>query len=109
MFKRPTNDFYAAATYSPSASESSTKEQLIININSNNKKRKLSNSSANDDLDDYFELRNWNLNEKVNDQIYSDFAYSIVEIFYSNEFNMKRLKPVDFSDLRKKIQDAKVS
>lgn len=54
-------------------------------------------------------LKQVSLNEKVNDQIYSDFAYSIVEIFYSNEFNMKRLKPVDFSDLRKKIQDAKVS
>jgi hypothetical protein len=54
-------------------------------------------------------IKQVSLNEKVNDLIYSDFAYSIVELFYSNEFNMRRLKPVDFSDLRKKIQDAKVS
>ena len=50
-------------------------------------------------------LKQVSLNEKVNDQIYSDFAYSIVEIFYSNEFNMKRLKPVDFSDLRKSLKN----
>jgi F-box and leucine-rich repeat protein 10/11 len=103
VFKRPTNDFYAAATYSPSASESSTKEQLIININSNNKKRKLSNSSANDDLDDYFELRNWNLNEKVND-LTSYNKSNFVQYLDAKEFTYSKVQqngfqtPVVFKD-----------
>ena len=103
MFKRPTNDFYAATTYSPSASESSTKEQLLININSNNKKRKLSNSSANDDLDDYFELRNWNLNEKVND-LTSCNKSNFVQYLDAKEFTYSKVQqngfqtPVVFKD-----------
>ncbi len=48
-------------------------------------------------------------NERPDNQIYSDFAYSIVEIFCSDDFNMARLKPIDFSDLKRKILDARVS
>ena len=33
--------------------------------------------------------------------IYYDFAYSVVETFNNYEFNMQRVKPIDFSDLKK--------
>ncbi len=39
----------------------------------------------------------------------SDYAYSIIEAFNNESFNMKRIKPLDFSDLKMKVQQAKVS
>lgn len=46
---------------------------------------------------------------KFNKLIAKDFAYGLVEIFTNQNFNMQRLKPLDFSDLKKDYQDAKVS
>jgi len=44
-------------------------------------------------------------NERVGEKIYGNFLYSVLEIFDNNNFNMKRLKPLDFTDLREKIRD----
>jgi len=55
-----------------------------------------------------FRLTEDEKNEMIND-IFVDFAYGLVEIFTNQSFNMQRIKPLDFSDLKKKIQDAKVS
>lgn len=60
-----------------------------------------------------------NLNEKeeinlitnlpeANGNMNQDQIYSILETFSNSDFNMKRLRPIDFSDLNKKLQEAKV-
>lgn len=54
-------------------------------------------------------INSLNENERINDRIFADFAYSLVDFFSSKEFNMKKLRPLDFSDLKRKIKDAKVS
>jgi hypothetical protein len=38
--------------------------------------------------------------EHLDNRVYTGLLYSIVELFYNKEFNMNRLLPIDFSDLR---------
>ena len=39
-------------------------------------------------------------NKKLDNGIYLDCAYTVIEIFSSQNFNMKRLRPINFSDLK---------
>ena len=39
-------------------------------------------------------------NSKLDTGVYVDYAYTIIELFGSKEFNMNRLRPIDFSDLK---------
>ena len=39
-------------------------------------------------------------NSKLESGVYLDFAYTVIELFGSKEFNMNRLRPIDFSDLK---------
>lgn len=49
-------------------------------------------------------------NNKALKNILSDCAYSITDIFFNgDEFNMERLKPVDFTDLKKKVLAAQTN
>ena len=41
-----------------------------------------------------------------NESILPNIVYSIPDFFDSNNFNMKRLKPLDFSDLKQTLKDA---
>lgn len=43
-------------------------------------------------------------NERINNKIILNCLYSVIELL-DNNFNMKRLKPLDFTDLRDKIGD----
>lgn len=48
--------------------------------------------------------------EKKTKNVYSDLIYSVSDVFYSgDEFNMKRLQPVDFTDLKQKILAAQTN
>ena len=58
----------------------------------------------------YKESNNYFLKKNKLENIFSDFAYCITDIFFSGEeFNMKRLQPVDFTDLKKKILHAQTN
>ena len=39
-------------------------------------------------------------NKKLENGIYCNIAYSIIELFQSGNFNMKRLKLIPFNDLK---------
>ena len=43
--------------------------------------------------------------EQLNNRVYTGLLYSIVELFNNKEFNMNRLLPIDFSDLRELMKN----
>ena len=96
------------------------------NDNNNNESNKLLNKFKNKkisnissyDLPDIFSTKHFNYfspletlknketiiinktNKKLENGIYCNIAYSIIELFQSGNFNMKRLKPIPFNDLK---------
>lgn len=50
-----------------------------------------------------------NENEKFEGKILFNCLYSLVELFDNRNFNMKRLQPLDFNDLKQRIQELKIN
>ena len=83
------------------------------NINENNEKK--SNEKNNEIKENRrshpkqktITLRSRNyLNKEI--EIIDNYAYSIIDFFSSNNFNMNRLKPLNFEDIKKKLKSTNV-
>lgn len=87
-----------------------TNDLIILNSNNYDTKSPEYCYYHNKNLENSIKNNNNNNNSDANKKCYIEpfISYSITDFFYNGIFNMNRLKLLDFSDLKKKINDNKL-